>query len=145
MEATMTSMHTNPPQEIIPPDRPVVTDLRPVEPAEPNSGMSAAGPLAALFVGLAIFALFVFGATRTEEGGQSQQAAAQQQQAQKQNPPSAATTGQSPQAQAQSQARGEPRSPDASGAAANPPQQGETTGASTSEKQDNPPNGKQPQ
>jgi hypothetical protein len=122
MEAIM-SIHTNPHQEIIPPDQPVAVNLKPVQSMELNSGMSAAGPLIAPIVGLAIFGLFVFAATRSNEGGQPQQAAAQQQQ---QNPPSAATTGTAAQNAKQA---------DTSAATSAGPQQRETTGAAPVEQQ----------
>jgi hypothetical protein len=121
MEAIM-SIHTNPHQEIIPPDQPVAVNLKPVQSMELNSGMSAAGPLIAPIVGLAIFGLFVFAATRSNEGGQPQQAAVQQQQ----NPPSAATTGTAAQNAKQA---------DTSAATSAGPQQRETTGAAPVEQQ----------
>jgi hypothetical protein len=95
------------------------TDLPvPVERHQPfNSGMSAIGPLSALFVGILGFALFVFGASRIDHGAEPQQTAGQQQ------PADAAKTGLSPQAQQQERARGR-----------------ETTGAAPIEQQqDNPP------
>jgi hypothetical protein len=121
MEAIMI-IHTKPHQEIIPPDQPVAVNLKPVQSMEPNSGMSAAGPLIAPIVGLAIFGLFVFAATRSNEGGQPQQAAVQQQQ----NPPSAATTGTAPQNAKQA---------DTSAGTSAGPQQRETTGAAPVDQQ----------
>ena len=95
------------------------TDLPvPVERHQPfHSGMSALGPLSALFVGILAFALFVFGASRIDHGAEQPKTASQQ------RPADAAVTGLSPQAQEQERARGR-----------------ETTGAAPIEQQqDNPP------
>ena len=86
-------------------DHPIARSVEPL-PEPTNPGMSAIGPLGALVVGILGFGLFVYGASYHETGEHPQQTATQQEQQQRQNPPGAATTGLSPQAQEQERARG---------------------------------------
>lgn len=86
-------------------EHPIAQSVQPL-PQPTNPGMSAIGPMGALVAGVLGFALFAYGATYKETGEHPQQTANQQEQAQRQNPPSAAVTGLSPQAQDQQRARG---------------------------------------